>query len=84
MEYGQTYNDDLDKEGNLTRKAQLIVSPERFRPLLRWYTYNIKERKLLPINGHGLGISWKTNLKDTLPEEWEKTPFFVSTSPIRL
>ena len=84
VEFEQTYSDDLDEKGFLTRKSQVTAGPERFRPLLRWYTYNAQERKLLPINGHGLGIPWQGNVEETLPEEWEKTPFFVSTTPIRL
>ena len=84
VEYEQTYSDEINEGGNLTRKPQAIAGPERFRPLLRWYTYSAKERKLLPINDHGLGIPWQANAGEKLPEEWDKTPFFVSTYPIRL
>ena len=84
VEYEPTYSDEIDEKGEIIRKSQAIAGPERFRPLLRYYTYSVKERKILPISGHGLGIPWQSNAGETLPEEWEKTPFFVSTYPIRL
>lgn len=45
---------------------------EGFRPLIRWHVW--RDGKLELLNGNGLGIPLQLDVREDLPDEWEKHP----------
>ncbi len=61
-----------DSDGAALSYTREVSGEEGVRPLLKWYTCDIKTGELRPVNGHGRGVPVAD---EKLPKEWEGDPF---------